>query len=77
MGITMAKTPKTTGDAYLKWAAKYSGDVFEVITPPIIVKDTLYIAKGRKVLKIDPKDGKILAQTGDLANSIGYYGMIP
>lgn len=77
MGITMAKTPKTTGDAYLKWAAKYSGDVFEVITPPIIVNDTLYIAKGRKVLKIDPKDGKILAQSGDLANSIGYYGMIP
>jgi len=72
MGLTSVKTARTEKEAVLKWAVKYSGSLSEPITPPIIVNDSLYIAQGNKIVKINPETGQALASSKEMVGSVGY-----
>ncbi len=72
MGATNAKTPRTADETMLKWAVKPSDSWSESITPPIILNGYLYIAKGNRIVKIDPQNGEIVASSADMAGSVGY-----
>ncbi len=72
MGITQAKTPVSAEEAALKWSAKYGLSYLEAPTPPIIVNGELYVAAGQKILRINKETGEKLAESGNLAESVGY-----
>ena len=72
MGITTAETPGLANEAILKWGWKHSSGWAESITPPIIVNDALYIAKGKTVAKIDKTTGEIISTSEEMAGAVGY-----
>ncbi len=72
MGITGSATPKIPDQAVIKWAKKHSGGWAESITPPILVNDYLYIAKGKTVAKIDKASGEIVATSPEMAGAVGF-----
>lgn len=72
MGITYSHTPRNSGEMELKWAKKHSFSYKESITPPIIVNDNLYIAKGDRILILDRYTGEELLVSEPLVGEIGY-----
>lgn len=72
MGITYSQTPRNNGEMELKWAKKHSFSYKEAITPPIIVNDNLYIAKGDRILILDRYTGEELIVSDPLEGEIGY-----
>ena len=71
MGITNAKTPRTTDEAQLLWGAKVSSGWSDPCSSPIIVDDYLYVMVGAKIEKVDKKTGEVKA-TAAAAASGGY-----
>ncbi|MBE7046719.1 MAG: hypothetical protein E7396_04805 [Ruminococcaceae bacterium] len=72
MGITYSHTPRNSGEMELKWAQKHSFSYKESITPPIIVNDNLYIAKGDRIVILDRYTGEELMVSEPLEGEIGY-----
>ncbi|WP_352406888.1 S-layer homology domain-containing protein [Acetoanaerobium noterae] len=72
MGITKAKTPITTEDAYEKWAVKLGSGWSAAPTPPIIVNNNLYVASANKVYKLNKENGEILETSSAMVGNVGY-----
>lgn len=79
-GVTNAKTPRTAGEAELKWAANDGAakDAWEYSLPTsyIMVDGMIIAASGDKLSQIDPATGK-LVQSVTMAGSRGYAYMSP
>lgn len=79
-GVTNAKTPRTAGEAELKWAANDGAakDAWKYSLPTsyIMVDGMIIAASGDKLSQIDPATGK-LVQSVTMAGSRGYAYMSP
>ena len=79
-GVTNAKTPRTAGEAELKWAANDGATKdswgYSLPTSYIMVDGMIITASGDKLSQIDPATGA-LVQSVTMAGSRGYAYMSP
>ena len=61
MGITSAKTPKLDKTAKLLWQVSSGSGWSASPTPQLLVDGYLYFQSGRKIVKINPKNGEVAA----------------
>lgn len=71
MAIVSAPTPMNADDVDQYWVVGGSGSYSNSITQPLIINGYLYAQSGKKVLKINPTNGKVEAE-GALIGSSTY-----
>ena len=71
MAIVNAPTPMNADDVDQYWVVGGSGSYSNSITQPLIINGYLYAQSGKKVLKINPTNGKVEAE-GALIGSSTY-----
>ena len=71
MAIVNAPTPMNADDVEQYWVVGGSGSYANSITQPLIINGYLYAQSGKKVLKINPTNGKVEAE-GALIGSSTY-----
>ncbi len=71
MGITSAKTPKLDRTAKLLWQVSSGSGWSASPTPQLLVDGYLYFHSGRKIVKINPKNGEVAA-SAEIAGSNQY-----
>ena len=71
MAIVSAPTPMNADDVNQYWVVGGSGSYSNSITQPLIINGYLYAQSGKKVLKINPTNGKVEAE-GALIGSSTY-----
>lgn len=72
--LTGAKTPITAGK--LKFSKKLGAGFMNTPTTPVVVGNTLIVAAGKKLFKLDSKTGETL-KSADLAGSVGFAVAMP
>ncbi len=72
--ITSALTP--TDSATLKWSKKLGGGFAASPTAPLVVGDTLIVASGKTIYKLNSKTGDVL-QSNEMLGSLGYAVVAP
>ena len=72
--VTAAETP--TSRAKLKYSLKLGDGFKNSPTPPLVVNDTLIVASGEKIYKLDAKTGKEIASS-KLFSGLGYSTVSP
>ena len=71
MGLTSAKTPKIDKTAKLLWQVSSGSGWSASPTPQLLVDGYLYFHSGRKIVKINPKNGEVAA-SAEIAGSNQY-----
>ena len=71
MGLTSAKTPKIDKTAKLLWQVSSGSGWSASPTPQLLVDCYLYFHSGRKIVKINPKNGEVAA-SAEIAGSNQY-----
>ena len=73
MGITNSQTPISGNYTKELWTVKFgSGDYAGSVTQPLLIDGALYVQSGRKLLKIDPKNGNVLQSASVSGSSAGF-----
>ena len=70
MAIVSAPTPMNADDVNQYWVVGGSGSYSNSITQPLIINGYLYAQSGKKVLKINPTNGKVEAEGAIVGSSL-------
>lgn len=70
--VTSSSTPVSEQEAVLKWTQSFGTGWSASPTPPLVVGDKIYVAVAKKMYELDKETGRVLRQSPEFKENIGY-----